>query len=120
MVGGYLNDKPRDVLYTLARSKDWWERRLAMFATLYFVRKGDLDDAFDLAEILVHDDHDLVQKVVGGMLREAGKTDRKRLLTFLDKHAATAPRVMLRYAIEHLDPKQRQHYLGARKRAGAA
>jgi len=119
VVGGYLNDKPRDVLYTLARSKDWWERRLAMFATLSFVRKGDLDDTFELAEILIHDDHELVQKVVGGMLREAGKTDRKRLLTFLDMHAATAPRVTLRYAIEHLEPTQRQHYLGLRKQADA-
>jgi 3-methyladenine DNA glycosylase AlkD len=115
VIGGYLRDKPRDVLYRLARSDQWWERRIAMFATLTFVRAGDLDDTFALAEILVGDSHDLVQKVVGGMLREAGKHDRARLLAFLDRHAATAPRVLLRYAIEHLDPQLRRHYLSLRK-----
>jgi 3-methyladenine DNA glycosylase AlkD len=114
VVGGYLYDKPRDELYRLARSPNWWERRLAIFATLHFVRKGDLDDTFELAEILVDDEHDLVRKVVGGMLREAGKTDQARLLRFLDEHAATAPRVTLRYAIEHLSPAQRAHYLSLR------
>jgi 3-methyladenine DNA glycosylase AlkD len=118
VVGGYLLDKPRDVLYQLARSPRWWERRIAMFATLAFVRTGDLDDTFALAELLVHDNHDLVQKVVGGMLREAGKHDRARLLGFLDSHAATAPRVLLRDAIEHLDPEQRAHYLGLKAQAG--
>ncbi len=111
VVGRYLFDKPREVLYELARSRNWWERRIAIFATLYFVREGDLDDTFGLAEVLVNDGHDLVQKVVGGMLREAGKHDRKRLLRFLDKHAATAPRVLLRYAIEHLEKEQRNHYM---------
>jgi 3-methyladenine DNA glycosylase AlkD len=118
VVGGYLLDKPRDVLYELARSPRWWERRVAMFATLAFVRRGDLDDTFTLAEILVYDEHDLVQKVVGGMLREAGKHDRARLLRFLDTHAAAAPRVLLRYAIEHLDPEQRAHYLSVQPRGG--
>jgi 3-methyladenine DNA glycosylase AlkD len=118
VVGGYLLDKPRDVLYELARSPRWWERRIAMFATLAFVRRGDLDDTFALAEILLHDEHDLVQKVVGGMLREAGKHDRARLLRFLDTHAAAAPRVLLRDAIEHLDPDQRAHYLSMQPRGG--
>jgi 3-methyladenine DNA glycosylase AlkD len=68
----------------------------------------------------VHDEHDLVQKVVGGMLHEAGKHDRARLLGLLDAHAATAPRVLLRYAIEHLDPAQRAYYLGLRAQAGRA
>jgi 3-methyladenine DNA glycosylase AlkD len=111
VIGGYLLDKPRDVLYRLARSEHWWERRIAMMATLAFVRTGDLDDTFALAELLVADPHEWVQTVVGGMLREAGKHDRGRLLAFLDRHAATAPRVLLRYAIEHLDPQQRAHYL---------
>jgi 3-methyladenine DNA glycosylase AlkD len=118
VVGGWLLDKPRDVLYGLARSPRWWERRIAMFATLAFVRRGDLDDTFALAEVLVDDEHDLVRKVVGGMLREAGKHDRARLLGFLDSHAATAPRVLLRDAIEHLDPEQRAHYLGLKAQAG--
>ena len=112
VIGGYLRDKPRDVLYTLARSGQWWERRTAMFATLAFVRAGDLDDTFALAEILVTDTHHYVHTVVGGLLREAGKHDRPRLLEFLDRHAATAPRVLLRFAIEHLEPEQRAYYLG--------
>ena len=77
VVGGYLLDKPRDVLYQLARSPRWWERRIAMYATLAFVRTGDLDDTFALAGILVHDEHDLVHKVVGGMLREAASTTER-------------------------------------------
>jgi hypothetical protein len=120
VVGGYLLDKPRDVLYQLARSPRWWERRIAMYATLAFVRTADLDDTFALAELLVHDEHDLMHKVVGGMLREAGKHDRARLLGFLDTYAATAPRVLLRYAIEHLDPQQRAHYLNLNPRGGRA
>jgi 3-methyladenine DNA glycosylase AlkD len=114
VIGGYLFDKPRDVLFELARSKDWWERRIAMFSTLYFVRKGDLDDTFAIAEILVEDEHEMVQTVTGGLLREAGKHDRKRLLEFLDRHAATMPRRALRDAIEHLDRELRSHYRSLR------
>jgi 3-methyladenine DNA glycosylase AlkD len=106
---------PRDVLYQLARSTSVWERRTAILATLYFVRQGDLDDTFGIAEALVDDDHDLVQKAVGGALREAGKHDRGRLLGFLDDHAATMPRTALRYAIEHLDKDQRADYLSRKK-----
>jgi 3-methyladenine DNA glycosylase AlkD len=114
VVGGHLFDRPRTVLYNLARSGDWWERRLAIFATLHFVRKGDVDDTFAIAEILVNDQEDLVNKAVGGLLREAGKKDPDQLITFLDRHAATAPRVTLRYAIERLNPDLRQHYLRLR------
>jgi 3-methyladenine DNA glycosylase AlkD len=112
VVGGYLFDKPRDVLFELARSASVWERRTAILSTLYFARQGDVDDIYRIAEILLDDDHDLIQKAVGGMLREAGKRDRPRLLTFLDERAATMPRTMLRYAIEHLDDQQRAHYRG--------
>jgi 3-methyladenine DNA glycosylase AlkD len=115
VVGGYLSDKSRKVLYKLARSKDMWERRTAIVSTYYFVRQGEVDDTFRIAEILVNDDQDLVNKAVGGWVREAGKRDRQKLLKFLDKHAATMPRVALRYAIEHLDKKQRDHYLGLKK-----
>jgi 3-methyladenine DNA glycosylase AlkD len=114
VIGGYLSDKPRDVLYELARSRDWWERRIAMFSTLHFVRKEDLDDTFAIAEILVDDEHQMVQTVTGGLLREAGKHDRKRLLAFLDRHAATMPRRALRDAIEHLDRELRSHYRSLR------
>lgn len=115
VIGGYLVDQPRDVLYELARSSNWWERRIAIFSTLSLIRGGEVDDTFRLAEILVHDEHDLMNKVVGGMLREAGKKDRRRLLAFLDDHAATMPRVSLRFAIEHLDDDLRKHYRGLKK-----
>lgn len=114
VVGGYLFDKPRDVLFDLARSSDLWERRTAMLSTLYFARQRDLDDIYRIAEILLHDDHDLIHKPVGGMLREAGKHDRARLLAFLDVNAAGLPRTALRYAIEHLDDAQRAHYRSLR------
>ncbi|MGH9969868.1 MAG: DNA alkylation repair protein [Pyrinomonadaceae bacterium] len=115
VIGGYLFDKPRDVLYKLARSKNMWERRTAIVSTYYFVRKGDIADTFKIAEILLNDDEDLIHKATGGWLREAGKKDCKRLLSFLDKHAAMMPRTLLRYAIERLDKKQRDYYLGRKK-----
>lgn len=115
VVGGYLSDKRRKVLYRLARSKNVWERRTAIVSTWYFIRKGDIDDTFKLAELLLDDDHDLIHKAAGGWLREAGKRDRQRLLSFLDAHASRMPRTYLRYATEHLDKKTRDHYLGLRK-----
>lgn len=118
VVGGYLYDKPRDQLYAFARSQSQWERRTAIVSTYYFIRHADLDDTFAIAEILVDDEAELVQKATGGWIREAGKRDRARLLDFLDRHAATMPRTTLRYAIEHLDPDQRRHYLGLRDRSG--
>lgn len=111
VIGGYLADKPRDVLYQLAQSENMWERRTAMYSTAYFIRAGELDDAFRIAEILLHDDQDLIQKAVGGWLRAAGEQDRERLLHFLKQYAATMPRTTLRYAIEHLDKEQRTHYM---------
>lgn len=117
VVGGYLADKPRDPLYDLARSANWWERRTAIVATYFFIRQGDLDDAFAIGDILAHDPEDLVQKAVGGWIREAGKRDPARLFAFLDRHASTMPRTALRYAIEHLDPELRRHYLDLRREA---
>lgn len=114
VVGAHLQDRPRDLLYRLARSPNLWERRTAIIATLHYVGRGDLDDTFALAELLVGDPHDLTHKAVGGLLREAGKKDRARLQAFLDRHAATMPRTMLRYAIEHFEPELRAHYM-ARK-----
>jgi DNA alkylation repair enzyme len=110
VVGGYLADRPRDVLYELARSENLWERRTAIVATAWFIRDGDLDDTFAIAELLLDDDEDLIHKAVGGWLREAGKKNRQRLLAFLDEHAAEMPRTALRYAMEHLDAEQRAHY----------
>jgi 3-methyladenine DNA glycosylase AlkD len=112
VIGGFLVDRPRDVLYELARSENPWERRTAIVATFYFIRKDDLDDTFRIAEILLDDDYDLSHKAVGTGLREAGKQDLGRLLKFLDRHAAQMPRAMLRTAIEKLDDGQREHYRG--------
>lgn len=118
VVGKYLADKPRDILYKLARSKNMWERRSAIVATAHFILKQkQVDDTFKIAEVLVNDKEDLVNKGSGWMLRAAGDVDRKRLLSFLDKHAATMPRVLLRYAIEKLDKPQREHYLNLKKGA---
>jgi 3-methyladenine DNA glycosylase AlkD len=115
VVGGYLFDKSRAVLYKLARSKNVWERRTAIVSTYYFIRQGEIDDTFQIAEILLHDKHDLIQKATGGWLREAGRRNRQKLLQFLDVHAASMPRTALRYAIEHLDKKQRDYYLNRKK-----
>lgn len=114
-VGSYLFDKPRDILYKLARSKNIWERRTAIVGTAYFIRQGDVDDTFKIAEMLLNDKHDLVHKGTGWMLRFAGQKDRQKLLVFLDRYAATMPRTVLRYSIERLDKKQRDHYMGLKK-----
>ncbi len=111
VVGGYLFEKPRKVLYKLAKSKKMPERRTTIVSTLYFIGKGDVEDAFKLAEIMLHDKEDLIHKANGWALRFAGDKDRKKLLHFLDKHAATMPRVTLRYALEHFDKKLRDHYM---------
>jgi 3-methyladenine DNA glycosylase AlkD len=110
VVGGYLFEKDHAPIYELAKSKNQWERRTAIYATGYFIRQGELDDTYKLAELLIDDDEDLIHKAVGGWVREAGKKDRPRLIAFLDQHAAQMPRTMLRYSIEHLDPDLREHY----------
>jgi len=111
VIGSYLFDKKRDVLYKLAKSKKMAERRTAIVSTLFFIGKGDVDDAFKLAELTLFDKEDLIHKANGWALRFAGDKDKKRLLKFLDKYAATMPRVTLRYATEKFDKKTREHYL---------
>src|SRR5687768_7842163 len=115
MTGSWLFDKPRGALYKLARSKNIWKKRTAILSTCYFIRQGDIVDTFKIAEILVNDKEDLIHKATGWMLRFAGAKDRQKLLSFLDKHAATMPRTLLRYSIEHFDKKQRDHYLNLKK-----
>ncbi len=115
VVGHYLFKKPRNILYELARSKDTSERRTAIISTLYFIKHGDVQDAFKIAEILLADDQDLVNKATGWALREAGKMDRQGLLRFLDQYAAAMPRVTLRYALEHFDRDERAHYMDMKK-----
>jgi len=111
VVGEYLVDKPRDVLDRLAASDRPMERRTAILATFAFIRRDELDDAYRIAATLVDDPEDTVHKAVGWMLREAGKRDAARQAAFLEAHAATMPRVMLRYAIEKLDKPTRDQYL---------
>ena len=111
VVGAYLADKSRKPLYRLARSRNPWERRTAIVSTYYFIRAGDLDDTFAIAEILRNDKHELVQKGVGSWIREAGKKDEKRLVQFLEKFGAGMPRTILRYAVEKLPAAQRAKFL---------
>lgn len=115
IVGNWLQDSPYriKVLTKLANSQNLWERRIAMIATFYFIKeKASADEALIVAEILLHDPHDLIQKAVGWMLREIGKrVDRALLLTFLDQHAHDMPRTTLRYALEHLSTPTRQYYM---------
>lgn len=115
MTGSYLYDKPHDLLYKLARSKNIWERRTAILSTCYFIRQGDTTDTFKIAEILVNDNEDLIHKATGWMLRFAGAKDQKKLIAFLNKHAATMPRTLLRYSIEHFNKKERDYYLSKYK-----
>lgn len=111
-VGEYLIDKPRDVLFKMAKSKNLWERRVAIISTAAFMKQGDATTTIEISEILLHDKHDLIQKAVGWMLREAGKMVDESILTdFLDKHAHEMPRTQLRYSIERLTPEQRRYYM---------
>jgi 3-methyladenine DNA glycosylase AlkD len=114
VLGGFLFSKERSVLFRLANSKKLWERRMAIISTLYFIRKNDFLDTVSIAEILLEDKEDLIQKAVGWMLREVGKRNIDLLITFLNKNSAKMPRVMLRYAIEKLPQKQRQYFLKRR------
>ena len=112
IVGGYLLDRDRSPLHELVRSDLLWERRIAMVSSQTFLTRGETSDLYRLAEILLPDRHDLIHKAVGWSLREAGKkVDRDELRRFLDQHASTMPRTALRYAIEHFDSSERQHYL---------
>ena len=102
----------RAVLYKLARSDDIWERRISIVSTFAFIRAGEFDDTVKISEILLHDDHDLIQKAVGWMLREVGKRDMGCEERFLKKHAAVMPRTALRYAIERFPDAKRRSYMG--------
>ena len=111
VIGKHLLNKDRSILYTWAKSNDLWTKRIAIVSTHCFIRKNDLQETFKIAKILLNDEHDLIHKAVGWMLREAGKKDMKKEEIFLKKHYKTMPRTMLRYAIERFPEPKRQIYL---------
>lgn len=111
IMGEHLLNQGKDILLDLASSPNMWNRRVAMVATWQFIRNNQFDWTVKIATMLLQDSHDLIHKAVGWMLRETGKRDQDVLLSFLNQHAASMPRTMLRYAIEKLTKEQRQYYL---------
>lgn len=111
IVGAHLLNKDRKVLYKWIRSDHLWTRRIGMVANWWFIRNGDLKDVFKMSKILLNDEEDLMHKVVGWMLREAGKKDRKKLEVFLRQYYKKMPRTMLRYSIEKFPEALRKRYL---------
>lgn len=114
LLGEWLLDKDRSLLYELASSgKTIWEQRIGIVSTMTFIRHGQLEDTFAIADLLLHHPHDLIHKAVGWLLREAGKRDKAALEAYLAPRFSTMPRTMLRYAIERFPEEERQTYLKA-------
>ena len=111
IVGEYLVNRDRSVLYELAASDNLWEQRISIVCTWAFIRRSDFTDTLVLAERLMTHKHDLMHKAVGWMLREVGKRDRDTLTDFLERYATQLPRTALRYAIEHYPEDRRQYFL---------
>jgi len=112
LLGVWLLDKDRSILYELARNgKTIWEQRIGMVSTMTFIRNGQIDDTFAIADILLHHPHDLIHKAVGWLLREAGKRDKDALVNYLKPRCKEMPRTMLRYAIEKFPEAERKQFL---------
>jgi 3-methyladenine DNA glycosylase AlkD len=111
ILGEYLIDKDRNILYKLADSSLLWDQRIAVVSTFAFIRRNDHKDILALSEKLLHHKHDLMHKAIGWMLRETGKKSKESLIGFLDKHYKEMPRTMLRYSIEKLTPEERAFYM---------
>lgn len=116
IIGSFLVDKDRAVLYRLARSDVVWDRRIAVISTFAFIRNDDFKDTLRISTILLQDKHDLIQKAVGWMLREVGKRDVSILEKFLNQHYKSMPRTMLRYAIERFEETKRRWYIETSRR----
>ncbi len=111
ILGEHFMDRDKKIIYKLVKSKNIWERRIAVLTTFQFLKNHKFDDTLKVAELLLNDTHDLIHKATGWMLREVGKRDRATEEKFLLKHYKKMPRTMLRYAIEHFDEKKRKFYL---------
>ncbi|MBI5123174.1 DNA alkylation repair protein [Candidatus Roizmanbacteria bacterium] len=111
ILGNFLLDKDRKILYKLARSTNLWEKRIAIISTFEFIRNNQLNDTIKISKVLLNDEHDLIHKAVGWMLRELGKRDKKIEIKFLNKYYKAMPRTILRYAIEKFTEKEKQFYL---------
>ena len=111
IVGDFLFDKNKDTLYKLVRSKNLWEKRIAIISTLHFIKKQEFEDTLTISELLLKDSHDLIHKAVGWMLREVGKKDIEVLKKFLKQHYKNMPRTMLRYSIEKFPEEERKKWL---------
>jgi 3-methyladenine DNA glycosylase AlkD len=115
IIGEYLLDKDRAILYKLVKSANLWEKRIAIMATFTFIRNNQFEDTFRIAEILLYDKHDLIHKAAGWMLREIGKRNQAQEEAFLKKYCSEMPRTMLRYAVERFDEQKRRLYLNGRR-----
>lgn len=111
IIGDYLINHSPNVLFRLASSKSIWDRRMAVISTFAFIKENQFDLTLKIADMLLNDKEDLIHKAVGWALREVGKKDTQKLLDFLDHHANKMPRTALRYALEKLDAKSKQHYM---------
>ncbi|KKP39305.1 MAG: alkylation repair enzyme superfamily protein [Candidatus Peregrinibacteria bacterium GW2011_GWF2_33_10] len=114
ILGDFLLNNDRKILYAFAKSRDLWERRIAVLATFAFIKENQFADALKISELLLEDKHDLIHKAVGWMLREIGKKDLQVEEIFLKKHCQSMPRTMLRYAIEKFEPVKKSFYMGKR------
>jgi len=119
IVGAYLFDKDRSLLYEFAASDNLWKRRMSVLACFYFIKKNDFNDGLTLAELLLEDNEDLIHKAVGWMLREIGKKNYGKTTSFLDKFAFCMPRTMLRYALEKFPADTRKSYMAMKHRLTA-
>ena len=111
IIGDYLKDKDKSILYQLAISSNIWDKRISIISTAAFIKDNNFEHTITISEILLNDKHDLIHKAVGWMLREMGKRNKEQLIQFLNKHYKQMPRTMLRYSIEKLPENQRKQYL---------